>query len=163
MNRILLFTLFILSATCALMAQSKNEAENIPINEDCSYNGFDISQSSLNDELTVLSFDYKKTKEWKRYKLLRGLGIGAVTVGILGTWLSAEFCALSSSYEGTLPAGIVSLSIMGSVLLSSIPLFIYAGKYKKKALALNVGVSALAVPSMQGFHTSPGLTLAFSF
>ncbi|MBD5219355.1 MAG: hypothetical protein HDS72_03795 [Bacteroidales bacterium] len=156
--RLLFAFIFLTISSIAVFAQARTDNENAGSDQTETV-GFQIS-----DTPAALPFDYKKTSEWKRYKLLNRLGIATSSVGGAATIFSLCLCNLYNFYGGEVDKiGIILLSVSGTVLLSSIPLFIYAGKYKKKALALNVGVSALAVPSMQGFHTSPGLTLAFSF
>lgn len=123
------------------------------------------TDSGYNDSsLAIQPFNYKNTREWKRYQLMTWLGAGAVLVGTISTFYSLIFLGFSTS-GGNDPdtLSIAMISVSGTVLLSSIPLFIVGHKYKKKALQMSAGVTALSVPSPRGFASAPGLSLAFTF
>ena len=112
----------------------------------------------------VAPFNYKQTSEWNRFKLYRGLGIAAIGVGTISTFYSLLFIGSSTAGGNNADAlSVGMISVSGAILLSSIPLFILANKNKKKALQMNVGVSALTIPEGNTLHTTPGLALAITF
>lgn len=109
-------------------------------------------------------YNYRLTPEWKKYKILKasawtafGVGGAMLTGGCIGD-------AIDNYEVGT--NGIkkrfrVVWCIGIGVTLSSIPLFIYAHKNKKKALSISATNQTIFMP-MQ-VEQQPALALRFSF
>lgn len=123
------------------------------------------TDSGHNDSPSAIQpFNYKNTKEWKRYRLFQALGWSCAVVGSLSTGICICLCSLCDFYTGSVSSGCIAFVAMsGTVLLASVPMFILSYKYKKKAKSLKIGASALSVPSSQGFRSTPGLSVAFTF
>lgn len=114
-----------------------------------------------------MTFDYKNTQEWGKYKALRAVGWSAFGVGVPATLVGLFLCgvALDASPAAGTAGAIVTIS-GGALTLSSIPLLISAYHYRNKAkkLALNVGVSSINAPSISNrIDYKPALSFALNF
>lgn len=125
-----------------------------------------ITSSAYSANL-AMTFYYKNTQEWGKYKALRAVGWSAFGVGVPATLVGLFLCgvALDASPGAGTAGAIVTIS-GGALTLSSIPLLISAYHYRNKAkkLALNVGVSSINTPSISNrIDYTPALSLALSF
>lgn len=134
------------------------------------------SQSSMPSTYTMssdyagnsaMTFDYKNTQEWGKYKALRAVGWSAFGVGVPATLVGLFLCgvALDASPAAGTAGAIVTIS-GGALTLSSIPLLISAYHYRNKAkkIALNVGVSSINTPSISNrIDYTPALSFALNF
>lgn len=129
----------------------------------------DINNIKEDDPVVPLGLqtnDYKRTKEWKRSKVLLGCGIGSLALGAA----IFTFCSLviTPRNTDTEPGfGVYVGSILGGpFMLASIPLFIFAHKNKVKAKksVANVGLGAITAP-MGGNKREvvPALTFSLNF
>lgn len=116
---------------------------------------------------SVMSFDYKHTQEWGKYKALRAVGWTTFGVGVPATLVGLFLCgvALDASPAAGTAGAIVTIS-GGALTLSSIPLLISAYHYRNKAkkMALNVGVTSINAPSISNrIDYTPALSFALNF
>ncbi len=125
----------------------------------------------MNDAITYansrpdVSFDYKSSKEWKKYRRLKALGwttfgVGGAMVAIGGV---ADFIDNYEVHKGEnrKTRFRIMWCIGAGVALSSIPLFICAHKNKKKALSVNVTAQTVFMPMQM--EQQPAIALRFSF
>lgn len=123
--------------------------------------------SYANTANSVMTFDYKNTQEWGKYKALRAVGWSAFGVGVPATLVGLFLCgvALDASPAAGTAGAIVTIS-GGALTLSSIPLLISAYHYRNKAkkMALNVRVSSINTPSISNrIDYTPALSFALNF
>ncbi len=108
------------------------------------------AETSIDTDIATMpvSFDYKETKYWKRYKKLRTAGWTCLGVGagfFVGGYALIFAAFLSSDYHAFgIPGGILFFS-SPLLVLASIPLLTtaYINRHKAKKMNLNVGVSQL--------------------
>lgn len=81
------------------------------------------------------SKSYKRTAEWRRYKVLRAIGWPVLGLGIPTTF-TGIICAVLQEESGGPTAAIISVG--GVLLLSSIPLLVCAYHNRRKALRMRV-------------------------
>jgi|GluameStandDraft_1065615.scaffolds.fasta_scaffold10455_5 hypothetical protein len=123
--------------------------------------------SSAYSANSAMTFDYKNTQEWGKYKALRAVGWSAFGVGVPATLVGLFLCgvALDASPAAGTAGAIVTIS-GGALTLSSIPLLISAYHYRNKAkrMALNVGVTSINAPSISNrIDYTPALSFALNF
>lgn len=112
------------------------------------------------------SESYKKTSEWKKYKILNISGWSALGVGIPITFTGVIGICLDVN-DGGKGGPWIPITVTGGVLtLSSIPLLIIANHYKKKALMnnLSVGLVNLETPNyINNLNFTPAISLTLKF
>ncbi len=148
------FLIFISIIVCGLYSSAKekdkqivNYTHNVPTSYDPSTSGGKFSPYTINE-----SFDYKKTKEWKKYKVLRACGWSSLAVGIPITFGGAVLVAFADIQNGNGGGAGVPFIVSGGVMtLASVPLLISAYHYRNKAknLGLGIGIRAIATPCYQ--------------
>lgn len=129
-----------------------------------------VTSSSINsdfNESTTMSFNYKHTQEWGKYKALRAVGWSAFGIGVPATLVGLFLCGVAMDAAPAVGTAAAIVTISGGALtLSSIPLLISAYHYRNKAkkMALNVGVTSITTPSIsKGRDYTPGLSFALNF
>lgn len=117
------------------------------------------------NDMAPLTFDYKQSKEWKRYKVLRAVGwssLGlsvpiAIAAGLTGA------SSYATGNDGTACA--ILLSASGVLVLSSLGLLISAYIYRHKAKKLSVTLTSINMPMSinTGTAYTPALSFAITF
>lgn len=124
--------------------------------------------SSRYDGNSTMTFDYKKTQEWGKYRALRAVGWSALGVGVPVTLTGLYGMAIEYVHSGNGingPFFIVTL-VGGALTLSSIPILISAYHYRNKAkkIALNVGVTSINTHTFSNrIDYTPALSFALTF
>lgn len=124
--------------------------------------------SSLNLFTENSDFNYKNTKEWKKYKTLNTLGWCFTGIGAAGIGFSLYlFHGLKDSdINPNLAAGIV---LGGTILVFSaitVPLFVIAHHYKETAIRnsqLSLSLSPVNTPGMGTFKPQQNLALGLRY
>ena len=161
------FLIFLSIIVCGVYSSAKEKdnqivdyTHDVSTSYDPSASGGKVSPYTINE-----SFDYKKTKEWKKYKVLRACGWSSLAVGIpitLGGGVLAAFA--DSQYGNGGGAGVPFIVAGGVITLASVPLLISAYHYRSKAKNLGLGISAIATPCYQSsMWYNPALSVSFSF
>lgn len=125
-----------------------------------------FANNSAFNQIESRSFNYKMTKEWKRYKVLRAVGWSALGVGIPAT-LGGLVGVGVSVIGGDPYGGFIAILAAGGVLtLSSIPILISAYHYRSKAkkVAFELRMAQVSNPGMnnrQSFQPALGIALRF--
>lgn len=125
-----------------------------------------VSNTAAFNDIEAHSFNYKTTKEWKKYKALRAVGWSALGLGIPVTFGGLVGVGVSA-IDGDSYGGFIAMLAAGGVLtLSSIPILISAYHYRKKAkkIALELRMASVYNPTInnrQSFQPALGLTLRF--
>lgn len=129
-----------------------------------------ITVDNANIQSEMLSFDYKQTAEWKRYKTFKA--IGWTSVGVGGAMLIVGFIGdIIDNYERGCKKEKIRFRVvwcMGTgIAAASVPLltFAYINRHKaKKATALSLTASCLSVDLPTGGRQSqPMLGISINF
>ncbi|MDR0938169.1 MAG: hypothetical protein LBN29_02270 [Mediterranea sp.] len=113
--------------------------------------------------------NYKSTKYWKRHRILKGcawttlsVGGGGMLVGLFGDIVNELDTDSDSKGDKALWKGVFYSGLCLAV--SSIPLFVFSHKNKKKALSVVVSGQALSSPFPNGTaERRPALSVAIRF
>lgn len=139
-----------------------NHTHDVSTSYDVTISGGKVSPYAIKE-----SFDYKKTKEWKKFKVLGACGWSSLAVGIPVTLGGVVLAAFADSQNGNGGGAGVPFIVSGGVItLASVPLLISAYHYRNKAknLGLGIGISAIATPCCQSSMSyNPALLVSFSF
>ena len=128
------------------------------------------TQSQTESSLSMNAvFDYKQTKEWKYYKILRAVGWSALGVGVPMFWLCA-WGGYAYSYDRPHDPFVTSL-LRGLIwtgaglTVASIPILICAYRYRYLAKHMSVGVSSINMPMLNntGWLCAPAISFALTF
>lgn len=121
---------------------------------------------NIQDQTRDLSFNYKDTHEWHKYKVLRAIGwscLGAsLPLGIVG--IDMMFRSIFTLDDGRAKAGAIIATVGAAMELASIPILIvaYHNRHKAKNMNLNLGLSTLNLP-YQFTNDVPALSISFDF
>ncbi|MCC8112886.1 MAG: hypothetical protein LIP03_02625 [Bacteroidales bacterium] len=124
-----------------------------------------LEQGASQTNVAFNAFDYKKSKEWKKYKTLRAVGWSALGVGVPTTLVGVGVAAFADSQNGNGGGPGVPFIVAGGILtVASVPLLISAYHYRSKARQLSLQVSALPQPTpMSSWSYSPTIGLRLTF
>lgn len=132
-----------------------------------------VSSDQKEAKTTVTSlqgekFSYRQTPEWKRHKVLKACGWS--TLGLGTTMMIVGFCGdvISNWDEPDYNPGFKIMGYIGvGVTASSIPLFVFSYKNKKKAKqarSLSLNYSNIATPGTNGtMKNQPALAINIHF
>lgn len=160
----------LLSITVCGLSSSAEEKDNPPVNySHVDSTSFDTvaSVGMVSPHVINESFDYKKTKEWKKFKVLRACGWTTLAIGIPTTLGGIVLAAFADSQNGNGGGPGVPVIVSGGVItLASVPLLISAYHYRNKAknLGIGIGLSAITTPCYKYCMSyNPALSVSFSF
>lgn len=118
----------------------------------------------------AVKWNYRQTKNWRHYKTQKICAWSCLGVGTVGVFYGLIFTELGSFYneDGSVGwPGPTLLAFGGAAILSSIPLFIFSNKNKKKAEALpylTIKLKPLGVKMAYDDYTVlPSLTFSVNF
>ena len=166
MKQQILLTLLFLIVSFFAKAQNYDYATS---SLDMIETGQDYSASSVSVKLPMTpDFNYKKTSEWHKYKVLRAVGWSALGVGIPTTFIGAVAMAFSVVEGGDPWGGYIAITAAGGLLtVSSIPILISAYHFRNKAkrMTMDVTLSPVCAPSFTAnrMEISPAVGLRFTF
>ncbi|WP_158712896.1 hypothetical protein [Parabacteroides pacaensis] len=127
-----------------------------------------VNEANIRKE--KLSFDYKQTPEWKRYKILKATGWTAVGVGgamLIGGFIGDIIDNYERSGNDTKLRYRIVWRMGAGVAAASVPLltFAYINRHKaKKATAFSLTISDLSVDLPNGVAQSrPTLGISVKF
>ena len=126
--------------------------------------------SDLNPALTIglKNESYKKTKEWKNYKILRAIGWSLLPVSAISSFVWVVECLFWSSEGGNLfdtETGLI-MGALGFLTLSSVGILITAYHFRNKAkkMSISTGITNMPIVSYTGNKVfTPGLSLTLNF
>lgn len=118
-------------------------------------------------EVSAAQFDYKKTPEWRKYKILRAIGWSVFGAGCVTTYLGLGMMMINGIEGGNYdPVSIITLSTGVGAILGGIGILSWAYNCRKKAkeTRFQVGITQLASPEVgQRISCTPGISLALTF
>lgn len=115
-----------------------------------------------------MAFDYKQTKEWKRYKVYRAIGWSALGVGVPMTFVGLGLTgAIGAANGGEVNGGFAAMAVTGGLLtVASIPILINAYNDRSKAKRMALSFSTISTPSMSSgltYQHQPALSVSITF
>lgn len=118
-------------------------------------------------EVSAAQFDYKKTPEWRKYKILRAVGWSVFGAGCVTTYIGLGLMEINGIEGGNFePSSIITLSTGVGAILGGLGVLSWAYKCRKKAkeTRLQVGMTQLASPEVgQRISCTPAISLALTF
>ena len=118
-------------------------------------------------EVSAAQFDYKKTPEWRKYKILRAIGWSLLGAGCVTTYFGFGWLVTSAGIAGSVEAPhIITLSTGVGAILGGLGILSWAYNCRKKAkeTRFQVGITQLASPEVgQRISCTPGISLALTF
>lgn len=157
---------FVLLGLMMAISCAAQTAEPLSVGDFHSEYSTSFANNSAFNQIESRSFNYKTTKEWKRYKVLRAVGWSALGVGIPATLFGLVGVGVSALDGDPYGGFIAILATGGALTLSSIPILISAYHYcsKAKKVALELRMSQVYTPGInnrQSFQPVLGISLRF--
>ena len=113
---------------------------------------------------------YKKTKEWKNYKILRAIGWSLLPVSAISSYVFFIACAYWSAIGGDTifnnTRDALIMGALGFLTLSSVGILITAYHFRNKAkkMSISTGITNMPIVSYTGNKVfTPGLSLTLNF